>query len=244
MSTITLKLKSSLFVLKKEKQPDLAYNLATQYRGGLSMNNQHSWALSMNQIENCSCSHGCGCQFGGFPTSENGGCEAILGFEVLSGHFNDLDLGGLKMVFAAAWPNAMHEGNGKGALFIDNSANEEQVGALATIMSGQAGGMPVEILGTLFSEFDGPIMADIKLNRQDYTSTVTIEGIIEVEQEPHINPVTGDINEVHISFPKGGFMWNDGFAGKTKLMKINHGNIAFNYSDTFAANAVVNWPNA
>lgn len=208
------------------------------------MNNQHSWALSMNQIENCSCSHGCGCQFGGFPTSENGGCEAILGFEVLSGHFNELDLGGLKMVFAAAWPNAMHEGNGKGALFIDNSANEEQVGALATIMSGQAGGMPVEILGTLFSEFDGPIMADIKLKRQDYTSTVTIEGIIEVEQEPHINPVTGDINEVHISFPKGGFMWNDGFAGKTKLMKINHGNIAFNYSDTFAANAVVNWPNA
>lgn len=29
MSTITSKLKSSLFVLKKEKQQDLAYNLAT-----------------------------------------------------------------------------------------------------------------------------------------------------------------------------------------------------------------------
>ena len=208
------------------------------------MAEEYSWALSMHQIENCSCSHGCGCQFSGFPTSANGGCDAVLGFIVIKGHYENLDLSGLKMVFAASWPGAMHDGNGKGVLFIDRSANEAQVTALATIMSGQAGGMPVAALGTLFSEFDGPIMTDIELERQDYTSTVSIKGVVEVEQEPHINPVTGDINEVHITFPGGGFMWNDGFAGKTKLMKIDHKNIAFSYSDSFAANAVVNWPNA
>ena len=208
------------------------------------MSNQHSWALSMHQIENCSCSHGCGCQFDGFPTSANGGCDAVLGFQVIKGHYNDLDLSGLKMVFAAMWPSAMHEGNGKGVLFVDNSANEDQVSALATIMSGQAGGMPVEALGTLFSEFDGPLMADIELDRQDYRSTININGIVEVSQEPHINPVTGEENHVHITFPSGGFMWNDGFAGKTKIMKIDHSNVAFSFSNTFAANAVVNWPTA
>ncbi|NMP15096.1 DUF1326 domain-containing protein [Thalassotalea sp. Y01] len=206
------------------------------------MASDHDWHLSMHQIENCSCSHGCGCQFSGFPTSANGGCQAVLGFIVIKGHFKGLDLTGLKMVFAADWPGAMHDGNGSGALFIDNAASQEQVVALATIMSGQAGGMPVEALGTLFSSFDGPLMADITLDRQDYRSTIQIEGVVDVSQEPHINPVTGEENRVHIGFPEGGFMWNDGFAGKTKLMKINHGNLAFEYSDTFAANAVVNWP--
>lgn len=208
------------------------------------MSDQYSWALQMHQVENCSCSHGCGCQFGGFPTSENGGCEAILGFEVIKGHFNELNLNGLKMVFAAAWPKAMHDGNGKGVLFIDKAASPEQVTALATIMSGQAGGMPVEAIASLFSEFEGPIMSDINIDPQDHTSTVSIDGVLEAEQTPHINPVTGLENKVHITYPEGGFMWNDGFIGKTKTLKINQGAVAFDYQDTFAAKAIVNWPNA
>ena len=52
------------------------------------------WSLSMHQIESCNCSHGCGCQFGGFPDTENGSCEAILGFKIIEGHLNDLDLTG------------------------------------------------------------------------------------------------------------------------------------------------------
>lgn len=208
------------------------------------MSNEYPWALSMHQIESCSCSHGCGCQFGGFPSSDNGGCDAILGLQVIKGHFNNLDLSGLKMVFAAMWPKAMHDGNGKGALFIDRAASEDQVTALATIMSGQAGGMPVEAIATLFSEFDGPIITDIEMDPQDHTSTVSISGILEAGQTPHINPVTGEENRVHITFPEGGFMWNDGFVGKTTSLKIEHGNLSFNYSDTFAAKAIVNWPNA
>ncbi|TRX53859.1 DUF1326 domain-containing protein [Thalassomonas sp. M1454] len=208
------------------------------------MSNDYSWALSMHQIESCSCSHGCGCQFGGFPDSANGGCEAILGFQVIKGHFNDLDLSGCKMVFVAMWPKAMHDGNGKGALFIDRSASTEQVTALATIMSGQAGGMPVEAIASLFTEFEGPIISDIVMDPQDHTSTVSISGVLATGQTPHINPVTGLENKVHITYPEGGFMWNDGFIGKTTELKVNHGNLAFDYKDTFAAKAIVNWPNA
>lgn len=197
----------------------------------------------MHQIECCNCSHGCGCQFGGFPDSTSGGCEALLGFLIIKGHFDQLDLSGLKMVFAASWPKAIHEGNGKGMLFIDSAASEEQVTALATIMSGQAGGMPVEVIAGTFVEFEGPIIKDIQINTDEKHASFAIEGILHVEQTPLINPVTGEETNVHITFPDGGLMWNDGKIGNSKTMFINHNNMAFEYAGHFSAKAIANWSN-
>ncbi len=208
------------------------------------MTEQYCWSLKMHQIESCNCSHGCGCQFGGFPSSEDGGCEAILGLSVIEGHYKDIDLAGTKMVFVATWPKALHEGNGKGALFIDKSASQDQVTALATIMSGQAGGMPLEAVAATFVEFDGPNLVDIDMDPQDHNSTVRISGILSAGHTPHINPVTGLENRVHITYPEGGFMWNDGFIGKTTELTVDYKHLKFNYSDTFAAKAIVDWPNA
>ncbi|MCP5162060.1 MAG: DUF1326 domain-containing protein [Hahellaceae bacterium] len=207
------------------------------------MSGENKWSLSMHQIECCNCSHGCGCQFGGFPDSESGGCEALLGLSVIKGHFNNLDLSGLKMVFAAMWPKAIHEGNGKGALFIDSAATPEQVTALATIMSGQAGGMPVEAIAGTFSEFEGPILKKIDMNTDEKYASFSIEGIVEVEQTPLIDPVTGEEHNVHITFPSGGFMWDDGNIGNSKAMSIDFGNIAFNHAGRFSAKAIANWSN-
>jgi len=207
------------------------------------MSDVKKWALSMHQVECCNCSHGCGCQFGGFPDSPEGNCSALLGFSIIKGHFNQLDLSGLKMVFGAMWPKAIHEGNGKGVLFIDSSASEEQVTALVTIMSGQAGGMPVEAIAGTFSEFEGPILKEIKMNVDDKHSSFSIEGVLEVEQTPLIDPVTGEEKNVHISFPDGGFMWDDGIIGESKTMSISHGGFAFQHAGHFAAKAVANWSN-
>lgn len=207
------------------------------------MSGENKWSLSMHQIECCNCSHGCGCQFGGYPDSEDGSCQAILGFLIISGQFNDVDLAGLKMVFGAMWPKAIHEGNGKGVLFIDSSATQEQVTALATIMSGQAGGMPVEAIAGTFTEFDGPIQAPINMVVDEKRSSFSIEGVLEVEQAPLIDPVTGEEHNVHIRFPDGGFMWDDGNIGQSKAMSINHGAIAFQHVGHFAAKAVSNWSN-
>jgi len=207
------------------------------------MSNENQWALSMHQIECCNCSHGCGCQFGGFPDTEDGSCEALLGFSIIKGHLDELDLTGLKMVFAAMWPKAIHEGNGKGALFIDSSASTEQVTALATIMSGQAGGMPVEAIAGTFTEFEGPIIADIEMDTDKKHASFSIKDILEVQQTPLINPVTGEEQDVHITFPNGGFMWDDGNIGNSKAMVINHGNIAFEHAGQFSAKAIANWAN-
>ena len=208
------------------------------------MSVEQPWSLSMHQIECCNCSHGCGCQFTGFPDSPSGGCEAIIGFSVIKGHFNDIDLSGLKMVFAAMWPKAIHEGNGKGALFIDASATEKQITALATIMSGNAGGMPVEALAGTFSEFEGPIIKSIDMNTDERSASFSIDDIVEAQQAPLINPVNGEPHHVHITYPDGGFMWSDGNIGTTSAMSMNYGKIAFDHAGQFAAKAIVNWPNA
>ena len=207
------------------------------------MSNENQWALSMHQIECCNCSHGCGCQFGGFPDSENGNCEALLGFSIIKGHLDELDLAALKMVFEAMWHQAIHQGNGKGALFIDNSASAEQVTALATIMSGQAGGMPVEAIASTFTECEGPIIVDIEMDTDEKHASFSIKDILEVQQTPLINPITGEEQEVHITFPNGGFMWDDGNIGNSKAMTINHGNIAFEHVGQFSAKAIANWGN-
>ncbi len=89
-------------------------------------------------METCNCDPGCNCNFGGFP--DHGSCEALIGLQVSEGNFGDVDLSGMKAVLAIKWPKAIHEGEGAAAVFIDESASEQQVQGLATVLTGQAGG--------------------------------------------------------------------------------------------------------
>ena len=204
---------------------------------------ENTWALSMHQIECCNCSHGCGCQLSGFPDSESGGCEALLGFYVKTGHLDNLDLSGIKVVFAAAWPKAMHQGDGKALLFIDSAASTEQVAAIGGIFSGQFGGMPFEALAGTFSELEGPILSNIAMATDDKHSSFTIADVLEVQHTPLINPMNGEDQNVHITYPDGGFFWNDGIIGTTKSMSIKHSMMAFTHVGKIAAKAEVNWAN-
>ena len=89
-------------------------------------------------LETCNCDSGCNCNFGGFP--DHGSCEALIGIKIDEGKIGDVDLSGMKVVLAVKWPKAIHEGDGAAAIYIDESASEEQVGGMATILTGQAGG--------------------------------------------------------------------------------------------------------
>jgi len=207
------------------------------------MSSENKWALSMHHIECCNCSHGCGCQFSGFPDSDTGGCEAMLGFFVKEGNLNKLDLTGVKIVFAASWPKAIHQGNGIGALFIDSAASPAQVSALASIFSGQIGGMPFEALAGTITEFEGPIIKSIVMDTSNKHASFSIEGILEVAQTPLLNPMNGEDQNVHITYPDGGFFWNDGIIGTTKAMTIDHNTLVFQHVGKFAAKANVSWAN-
>lgn len=199
------------------------------------------WRLKVHNLEACNCSNGCGCQFNGFP--DYGNCEAIVGYEVIEGHYGSVDLAGVRAVFAGKWPKAIHEGNGKGVLFIDASARPEQAEGLAKIFSGQEGGMPWEALGATLVEVDGPILKPIEMRVNGRKSSFRIADIIDVDMTSLTNPVTGEESEVHVVYPKGGFIWNDGDVGTTSTMRINHGDFSFQYPGKWAAYAVAEWTN-
>jgi hypothetical protein len=199
------------------------------------------WRLKVHNLEACNCNNGCGCQFNGFP--DYGKCEAIVGYEVIEGHYGEVDLAGVRAVFVGKWPGAIHEGNGKGALFIDASARPEQVDGLAKIFSGQAGGMPWEALGATLVEVDGPILKPIEMTVNGRKSRFRIANILDVDMTSLINPVTGEESEVHVVYPKGGFIWNDGDVGTTSTMRITHGALSFQYPGKWAAYAVAEWTN-
>ena len=192
-------------------------------------------------LETCNCDAGCNCNFGGFP--DHGSCEALIGIHVSEGTFGDVDLSGMKVVPAIKWPKAIHEGNGAAAIFIDESASQDQVNGIATILTGQAGGMPWELLATTLTSLDSPHLKSIKMDVNGRNSGFSIDGILEAKLTPLINSVTGEENEVHIVFPGGGLIWDDGDTATTSVMKVDHGDIKFDYTGQSAFFAPIEWTN-
>lgn len=192
-------------------------------------------------IEACNCKHGCNCQFGGFPNE--GKCEFIIGYDVSEGRFGKVDLAGVRAVVVAKYPKAIHEGNGHVVLFVDKGASAEQTEAFTTILSGQLGGMPWEALAGTIGKFEGPIRMPVEIKVDGQHAKVRVPGAIEMETTAMKNPVTGETNEVHITYPKGGFFWNDGNVVTTTTMRAQHGDLKIEWPDRFAAIAEVNWTN-
>jgi hypothetical protein len=201
-----------------------------------------TYRVRAQSVEACSCAHGCNCQFGGTPNE--GICEFVIGYEVEDGGFGDVDLRGFRAVVAAKYPNAIHEGHGHVVLFVDERARPDQVSAFATILSGQAGGMPWEALAGTIERFEGPVSKPIDMAVQGQRAHVRIPGVIELETTPLRDPVTGQEKEVHIIYPKGGFFWNDGNVVTTSAMRVNHGDMRLEWPGKYASTAEVNWTNA
>ena len=57
------------------------------------------------------------------------------------------------------------------------------------------------------------------------------------------NPVTGEENEVHITFPNGGLIWDDGDSGTTSILKVDYEGITFDHSGQSGIFASVEWSN-
>src|SRR5262245_58601811 len=106
-----------------------------------------TWWFEADYIETCNCAHGCPCNLTQIPT--NGGCNAIVGYQITAGDHGGVSLGGLTLGYIASWPGAIHQGNGQGLVFIDEKANAAQRAALADIGCGKAGpGGPFEIFAS------------------------------------------------------------------------------------------------
>lgn len=195
------------------------------------------WNMKADYIETCNCDFGCPCNFSGFPTY--GFCRAVNLFHIVEGHFGNVDLRGIDVVFAASWPKAIHEGNGTCQLFITKDTTRDQRDAILAIFSGQArGNGPYAIFAPTFKYVLEPQFVDIVTKIDGRKSTFSIPGIIDVQLESFRNPVTGEEQDTKLEIPKG-FIFQLADCAKSKVMKILTPSLNFDESGKNAFYAAV-----
>jgi len=197
--------------------------------------------LTLHQIESCNCLAACPCQFGELPTHTS--CQFLIGWQVQKGSIGPVPLDGAKFVIAAVYPGAIHQGNASVALFVDEGMSDLQVGALAEVLTGKHGGMPWEALSATVTSLEGPVRVKLEMTVDGTRSSFKVPGVLELQQTPITDSVSGAEKEVHITYPKGGFFWNDGNICKTAVMQVKHGKIGFSHPGGFAAHATARWTN-
>ena len=172
------------------------------------------WSFVVDMLEVCNCNYACGCNFAGFPTSETGGCTALIGNRVVEGHCGDVDLAGATFAMAASWPGAIHEGHGSVALVFDPSTTEAQRDAIVAIATNSYGGLPYEILAGTLENVVGVFVEPIDLVINRTRSTMRIGDRARSGVTPFLGPVEPhDEQEVHIVLPTG-FIWQDASVGR------------------------------
>jgi hypothetical protein len=120
------------------------------------------WRLEGPYMKNCNCDPGCPCDFNADPT--HGTCEGMAAMIVKQGHFDDVNLDGVKWAFKYWWPGALHEGHGAGQPILDASMSPEQMQAMGAILSGENGGTFYGILAEIIDTFHDPVIADIDID--------------------------------------------------------------------------------
>lgn len=164
------------------------------------------WRLEGVEFASCNCNWGCPCQFSSPPT--HGKCEAVVSMRIDKGHFENEVLDGLCWVATFAWPGAIHEGNGRCQVFIEERATPGQRAALLTILSGAEtvpGATVFQVFASTLSEVLEPcfVPIEIKIDILERKAHTRIPGVLEVTGEPIRNPVTGEPQRARLVLPDG-----------------------------------------
>ncbi len=159
------------------------------------------WFFDADYLQACNCDYGCPCEFSAPPSP--GFCEGMGVWRIEQGKYNGLSLAGTGLGFAAKWPGAIHEGNGTVVLFVDEKASPEQREALLAIGSGEAGGLPFEILATTFTTLLEPRFVPFDFRLDGLQSSVNLGDDLRIALEPIKNPVTGEPEKVAVDHGTG-----------------------------------------
>lgn len=186
------------------------------------------WFFEADYLQACNCDYGCPCEFSAPPTM--GYCEGLGAWNINRGEYDGLSLDGLALAFAAKWPGAIHEGNGTVGLFISEQANSFQREALFAIGSGEAGGLPFEILATTFTTLLEPQFVPFRFNINGVHSSVDVGGKIRISLEPIKNPVTREPEQVAVNHGTG-FVFKDAECASAREGRVDAENMTFSYPD-------------
>ena len=198
------------------------------------------WFLDADYLQACNCDYGCPCEFSAPPTT--GFCEGMGAWRINRGEFDGLSLDGLGLGFAAKWPGAIHAGNGTVLLFVDEKASAAQREALLAIGSGQAGGLPFEILATTFSTLLEPRFVPFDFHLDGLQSSVRVGDGLRIALEPIKNPVTREPEQVAVNHGTG-FIFKTAECASAREGAVDFKEMQFSYPDKAGFVARVNYHN-
>jgi hypothetical protein len=197
------------------------------------------WSMECDYMESCNCDFGCACNFSGLPNY--GFCQGLIGHHIRKGRYGDIVLDGLDFILAAAFPRAIHQGDGVMRIYITQKASPEQFRAIADIVYGRAGGSgPFALFAPVTRYQLEPEAVPIEMRVAGTRSSFSVPGVLNVELSPHFNPVTGEEQEVIINLPKG-FIWKTAQSVKTAVMKIVSPHLNFDHAGRNAFYSVVEY---
>ena len=187
------------------------------------------WHFEADYLQACNCDYGCPCEFSAPPTM--GFCEGMGAWRIERGDFDGVSLDGLGLGFAAQM--AGRDPRRQRHRFCSSSmrrASAEQREALLAIGSGQAGGLPFEILATTFSTLLEPQFVPMNFNIDGVNSSVTIGSQFRITLEPIKNPVTREPEQVAVNHGTG-FIFKTAEACSAREGAVEAENMSFSYPE-------------
>ena len=183
------------------------------------------WKVAGDYAESCNCDMVCPCIY--LQPASMGPCNAMLVWDIKEGHCDDVKLDGVKVsAFLQAGSAALTEGNCKLALYIDESASDEQAAAIEKLWGGQGGGH-LGVIASLVSDLVGVKRAKIDCDITGADKTLKVDGaggwsmsgvanadgkIAHCDNHPlEVNPGCGgvDINKTrNQDYDDHGLSWN------------------------------------
>lgn len=115
-----------------------------------------NWQISGEYMESCNCDYLCPCIYTnpqGPATHDH--CYALMVYRIGAGKAGEVALDGLSFAFVIRSGKVMADGGWVFGCVVDETADAEQRAALASIASGEAGGVPGRIRDNLVSDFRG-----------------------------------------------------------------------------------------
>ena len=198
------------------------------------------WTIEADYFQTCNCDYGCPCEFEAPPTQ--GWCEGAGAYRITTGNYGDVSLEGLGLAWAAKWPGAIHLGDGTVAIFIDERASQQQRDALIQIASGQAGGLPFEILATTFSKVLEPQFVPFQFDLKGKDSSVKVGNAISMAFEPVKNPVTGEPEGIRVVH-ESGFIFKEAEVVSAKEGRVSFSELDFSWPDKAGFVCQINYGN-
>lgn len=163
-----------------------------------------------------------------------------MGFHIIEGNYGNVKVDGLNMAWIGSWPGQLHEGHGKGSLYIDRRASDEQFDALSRILMGRAGGGPFVVYVSTMDVMEEPKRARITFQSKGLRSRVRIVDrddktvVGEAWLEPTTNPITGKVHRAIIELPEG-FEATRMDTSSTKTVMANDALLKFQYAGTYGS---------